>query len=618
MRARVCAQHRGTLLMHHRPCHILLAIALAGLLPPLQAVETTAPVVVTATRTAASLDATLASAIVIDRATIEQSQARDVGELLRRHAGIDVVRSGGPGQATSVFIRGAESNHTLVLIDGVKINPGTIGIPSLQFIHPQMIERIEVVKGPRSTLYGSDAIGGVINIITRRPEQARSAQISATAGMYDTRELAVNVGAREGIWRIGADLAIQDTDGFPTRTDTFQDRGYDNIAYNLSVGARLGATDVELRRWQATGTVEYFATQYDPDTWAAFLAPVDQDFDNQTTALQVEHAMTASWLTRATLSTMQDEITQNQGNDFLRTRRHSLDWQNNLELGRHLLTGGITLWREKTATISYGAGFDEDTDINEIYLQDEMEFGAHQFLAGIRHTDHENFGTHTTWNLGYGLALSDNSHLFASAGTAFRAPDATDRFGYAGNPQLEAETSRSLEVGVRHRFNASTRGSLSLFDTRIDDLIEPNADFSLMENIQKARIRGLEIALHHTAGRWDTQLETSFQHPRNESRDEWLPRRARNSLTGRVGYRFGNSRLGAELLAAGKRKDSSYSDTVNAGYGIFNLLAETRLAPEFKLGARVENLFDREYSVADGYRTADRSFFLTLQYQPRL
>jgi vitamin B12 transporter len=283
------------------------------------------------------------------------------------------------------------------------------------------------------------------------------------------------------------------------------------------------------------------------------------------------------------------------------------------------LTGGITLWREKTDALSFGTGFDVDTDIDEVYLQDEIRLGAHQFLVGLRHTEHDTFGSHRTWNLGYGRPLGDRSHVFASAGTAFRAPDATDRFGWGGNPDLDPETSRSLELGLRHRFSATTRGSISLFDTRIDDLITYSG--TQMENVEKARIRGIELALQHAAGRWDAQFEASLQHPRDESRDEWLLRRARKSLTTQVGYRFDQGRLGAELLAVGARRDVSlanFTDTTTPGYGIVNLTAETRLSTEFTLGARVENLFDRDYQVADGFRTADRSYYLTLRYQPVL
>ncbi|MBI5460939.1 MAG: TonB-dependent receptor [Gammaproteobacteria bacterium] len=572
-----------------------------------QAAETTAPVIVTATRTEQPADHALASVAVIDRQTIEQSQAHDAAELLRQYAGIDVARNGGPGQTTSVFIRGAESNHTLVLLDGVKLNPGTIGTAALQNIDPAVIERIEIVKGPRSTLYGSDAIGGVINIVTRRPEQARSAQFSATAGSHDTRELTANVGAREGIWRFGADLATQDTDGFPTRTTATQDRGYDNVAYNLSAGVELGATDIELRRWQSTGSTEYFDF---------FLAPVDQDYDNQVTALRVEQEVSSLWTTQATLSRMQDEITQNQSTDFVRTRRNSLDWQNDIALDAHLLTAGITLWRESTDALSYGTPYASDTDINEAYLQDNIDLGAQQLLFGIRHTDHEDFGTHLTWNAGYGLDITERDQVYANAGTAFRAPDADDRFGFIGNPDLDPETSRTLELGLRHRFADTLKGSVSLFDTRIDDLIEPNAAFTRMENIEEARIRGIEAGAEYRDTQWDAHVSAILQNPRNETDDAWLARRARRGFTGGIGYRFDQSRVGAELVAAGARKDSPYSTVVNGGYGTLDLLAETRLSKDFTLAARMENALDKDYALADTYRTSGRAFFLTLRYTP--
>lgn len=604
--ARGCAHQSERNHVFQQRSLVLLIAAVVGS-ANIQAVETTAPVIVTATRTEQAVDRALASVVLIDRQTIEQSQARDAAELLRRHAGIDIARNGGPGQNVSVFIRGAESNQTLVLLDGVKLNPGTIGTAALQNIDPTMIERIEIVKGPRSTLYGSDAIGGVINIITRRPDQARSAQFSATAGSHDTRELTANVGAREGIWRFGADLATQDTDGFPTRTTATQDRGYDNVAYNLNAGAAFGATDIELRRWQSTGTTEYFDF---------FLAPVDQDYDNSVTALRVEQEVSSLWTTLATLSQMQDDITQNQSADFVRTRRNSLDWQNDLALDMQLLTAGVTLWRESTDALSYGTPYASDTDINEVYLQDDIDLGAQQVLLGVRNTDHEDFGNQLSWNAGYGLDITQRDQLYANAGTAFRAPDADDRFGFIGNPDLDPETSRTLELGLRHRFADTLKGSVSVFDTRIDDLIEPNATFTRMENIEEARIQGIEAGAEYRDTRWDAQVSAILQNPRNETDDEWLARRARRSLTGGIGYRFDRARVGAELVAAGARKDSPYSTVVNGGYGLLNLLAETRLSTDFTLAARLENALDKNYALADTYRTSGRAFFVTLRYTP--
>ncbi len=233
-------------------------------------------VIVTATRVPTPADEILAPVVLIDRATIERSNAGDAAELLRFHAGFDLGRNGGPGQPTALFIRGAESNHTLVLIDGVRINPGTIGLPALQNISPDMIERIEVVKGPRSTLWGSDAIGGVVNVVTRRGSQAGWV-MEAGYGDYDTQRASLIGGFKLGE-AADLDLGVSwiDSDGFPTRTTDDTDRGFDNLTANLALRADLGPAEVTVQHWRTQGTSEYSDF---------FLTPVDQDFETSTTAV---------------------------------------------------------------------------------------------------------------------------------------------------------------------------------------------------------------------------------------------------------------------------------------------------------------------------------------------
>ena len=209
-------------------------------------------IIVTATRIPTPVEEVLAPVIVIDRDTIERSVAGDAADLLRFHAGLDLARSGGPGQTTAVFIRGAESNHTLVLVDGVRINPGTIGLAALQNIQPSQIERIEVVKGPRSALYGTDAIGGVINVITRRGvRDGWSAE--AGYGDYDTRQASMNGAVTAGPVEFDLGVSWLDSDGFPTRTTDGTDRGYDNLGINAQVAADVGDARLALRR---VGSVE--------------------------------------------------------------------------------------------------------------------------------------------------------------------------------------------------------------------------------------------------------------------------------------------------------------------------------------------------------------------------
>ncbi len=579
-----------------------------------------APVIVTATRTAQTIDETLASVVVIDRATIEQTQALDIADLLRLHAGLDIGRNGGPGQATSVFIRGTESNHTLVMIDGVKINPSTLGGAALQNISPDLIERVEIIKGPRSTLYGSEAIGGVINIITRRAASGTAFNASLGAGNQGTRKIKGGIHHAGTTLRGGIEVQRNTSDGFPARRGSTLNRGYENDSVNAYLGAKLSGIDFEVSHWQTQGTNEYQGFT---------LNALDQDFANRASALTLKANPTAAWATQAKLSHVADTIDQNQitpfsvdDYDFAHTTRNVFDWQNDIQISsQQLLTAGITLSRDNAEALSYGTAFNKDTAVNSLYVQDDLTLGAHQLLVAVRSTDHETAGLHTTWNLGYGYQAASDTRLIANAGTAFRSPDSTDRFGYGGNPNLKPETSRTLEMGIRHNLHPNHTVSITAFHNRIQDLISYNDPDGFSgptpganENIDRATIRGMETSYHLALAQWRFQLEGVLQSAKNRSTGAQLARRASRSLTASAVYDLGKHQIGVDFLASGSRKDSDFSSDINNGYSLLNLTAQTRLAQHWTVRGKIENLLNKEYTLASGYNTQGRLVLVGVEY----
>jgi vitamin B12 transporter len=568
-------------------------------------------VLVTATRTPELADQTLAPVIVITQEEIQRSQAGDIAELLRFHAGLDIGRNGGPGQATSLFIRGTDSNHALVMIDGVRINPGTIGGANIQNIDPAIIDHIEIVEGPRSTLYGSDAIGGVVNIITRQVEKGTVLSASAAGGTYDTRRYSASLqqAGGEGV-RLGIDSALQTTSGFPPREESTIDRGFDNSSIAAHLGRRFGPVDVEISHFEARGNTGYLDF---------FLAPVDQNFVNSVSALRLAANPLPPWASRLTLSESRDRIDQNQSDDYAHTDRKTVDWQNDVQLGRaQLLTIGGVLTREQDASLVFGTGFDETIDVKEAYVQDVIARGAHRGVVSARYTDHESFGGHTTWNAEYGFQAADVTRFTLAAGTAFRAPDATDRFGFGGDPNLNPEKARNVEAGVRQQLAPGSRVSLQVFRTDITDLIEYDTSVNRMVNIGKARIRGVQAKYEYARDRLHASIEAIAQNPTSETTDQPLPRRARRSATAAIVWDGAQYQLGADLLAAGRRKDSDFSGVYMGGYGLLNLTVAYRLDPEWMLRARVENVFDKRYELANTYNTVRRSFLLELAWRHRI
>jgi vitamin B12 transporter len=586
---------------------------------PLSAAEV-APLgdtVVTATRTDTELDEVLAPVIVITREELERSLAPDVASLLQFHAGIDIGRTGGPGQQTSIFIRGTDSNHATVLVDGVRINPGTIGGASVQNIAPETIERIEIVKGPRSTLYGTDAIGGVINIITRA-YASNGFEAASGYGRYDTWLAAASGGVSGEAGELAFSANWLESAGLPTRTTDDTDRGYDNRSFSLKARTQLGPVKLGARYWQAAGTSEYSDF---------LLAPIDQDFENRMAAIDLSVVPLESWTSRVMVSHIEDDIEQNQpdftgGFALIRTRRNAADWQNDVRIGEHqLLTAGLLLTREATESTESFAPFDEDTDTDMAFIQDRIDAGRHDLLVAVAYIDHETFGEETTWNAEYGIDVSASTRLIAAAGTGFRAPDSTDRFGFGGNPALDPERSRNYELSLVQRIGAQQQLRLSAFRNDIHDLInfvvtDPITFEGQNENVEHARIDGVELAYEYDAPGWRLRAEAIAQDPRNLTTDSQLLRRASESLTLALAKTLGAHELGMDVLVSGEREDFGFPDPVELeGYALVNLYARFALLPGLTLQLRLENALDEEYELVSTYNTPGRGVFAAVRYE---
>jgi vitamin B12 transporter len=574
------------------------------------------PVVVTATRTESPLDRVLASVDIISGAELRRQPAADLGDLLRMRAGVEVARLGGPGQQTSLFLRGTDSNHVLVLVDGVRINPGTIGSAAIQNIAPELIERVEIVKGPRSTLYGSDALGGVINVITRHRTE-NGASVQAGVGSYDSRSASIDagIGGARGDASLGASWV--DSKGFPTRSGDATDRGYENLSLTAAARTDLSGVELGMRAWHAEGTSEYSDF---------FVTPVDQDFENSAFALSAAFAPSDSWHSKITAARMLDRLEQNQSPDFLRTRRWQLDWQNDIAASEHqALTAGV-IWQDEDVAAQtffpFLPPYAADITTTQVYLQDQMSFGRTQVLLAAGYTDHETFGGHETWNAEFGFPLGDATMLTLAAGQAFRAPDATDLYGSGGNAALDPESSQSYEASIRHDTANGQRFSLTVFRNDIDDLIEfVVTDFETFDgenrNVERARIDGLEASWNYDGKHWAARATATLQDPRDLVTDERLLRRARENFTLAASRRFGANEIAMDLLYAGEREDFGFPQVNMPAYWLANLSASFAVNERWTLLARMENLLDEDYELARGFNTMGRSLFVAARHEFR-
>ena len=606
---------------------LLAAILCAATPLAYAAPDTLGEIVVTATRTAQSADATLASVTVITRQDIERLQAQSLPDVLRGAAGLTISNSGGAGKATSVYLRGTNADHVLVLVDGIKVGSATDGKASFQDIPVAQIERIEIVRGPRTSLYGSEAIGGVIQIFTRKGGGVLAPSFSATVGKYGTANSTFGLsGGGEQGW-FNAKLNQQDITGFNAcngkpapgaagcRVAEPDKDGY----RNLSLGLRGGY------RFDNGLTTDFNALQ----TSSFSKSDGSSSAGNETKAAQqvfggsAYFAVAEQWdvTLRGGRSQDNSDIFFNGLHiDRFNTQRDSLTWQNDFALGAdQLFTAGLDYQQDR---IESRLIYTQIARSNRaLFGQYQGDFGAHSLQASVRHDDNQQFGGHNTAGLGYGYAVNDTLRLTASYGTAFKAPTFNQLYypGF-GTATLRPELSRSLEAGVAGH-GAVGKWSLNAYQTDITDLIGYDA-FYLPVNINTARLTGLEGQLETRLADCDINGTLTLQDPRQTSgtnQGKLLNRRATEAMRIEVAHDFGAYRLATSLYAEGRRFDDLANTSTKrlGGYSLLDVRAEYRVAPDWLVQGRVDNLLDKQYETAQFYNQARRGVYFTLNYRPK-
>ncbi|GAB1596965.1 TonB-dependent vitamin B12 receptor [Lysobacter claricitrinus] len=606
---------------------ITLAIA-ASLATPAFADDATTldQVVVTANRAPVAVRDVLAPVEVIDRADIERSQARSLPDLLRGRAGISIGNQGGLGKLTTIFMRGSESDHVLVLVDGARMGSATSGLVAFQDIPVELIDRIEIVRGPRSSLYGSEAIGGVIQIFTKRDAGAPTPRMSIGAGSRDTYEASAGFGGRVGRGWFGADYSHQETRGFDSCRGFLDPVTFDGAGCFANEPDRDGYTrdSMSLR-----GGVDI------NDAWkadaSALRAEGDNEYDgfyNRSKVVQQVVGGGVTW-TPSTNASLHLQAGRNRDasdnfsndvflGDFASNRdTASLQGDFTVATGQRMSAGVEWQRDEVQSTTDYvlkqridRAGF----------LQYQGDFGAFDVQASARHDDNEQFGGHSTGNLAVGFEFASQWRATLGAGTAFKAPTFNELyypFGF-GNPDLQPESSRSIEAGLA--WNSPNAGArLDLYQTNVDDLISYSAATFRPENISRARLRGAELSGNTTLAGWVASGSVSWVDAKNHSDGAdglLLPRRARESARLDLDHDFGAFRFGVTAAGEGARYDDLGNTRRLGAFATFDLRAEYAFTPALRLQARLENVFDRTYETVEYYRQPGRGLFVTLRYAP--
>lgn len=596
-------------------------------------------VVVTANRAPTPLDEVLAPVTVITHEDIERLQPTSVQDLLTGLPGVVMANTGGLGQQTSMFMRGTNSGHTLVLIDGVRVGTVGAGLPAYEQIPVEQIDHIEVVRGPRSTLYGSDAIGGVIQIFTRHGQagEAPTPSVSVTGGShgYTAGQVGVSGGTTHGWYN--ASLGGQYTAGInacrigagEAFKGCFTDEP-DHDAYRTYNGALSGGyrwddgTELTGSWLRSKGTIEY-----------------DGDFQNLTRRSQqvaggkLSFDAMADWRMSVSLGQNQDRADNylngadktldyvNYGVDkarmgYLYSRRNQAAWQNDFTLAPgQTLSAGVDYQQEKLdSDTEYLKTTRNNTGVFALY---QGVFGPHEIQLSARHDHNTQFGNHNTGSAAYGFRFDNGMRITASYGTAFHAPTFNDEYyPYGTSVSLKPEKSRTAEIGL-----SGTPGiwnwAVNAYQTKVDDLIGYDADF-LPINVSQARLRGLEGQLGADVDGWHVRAYATLQQPLNRdngpNEDNLLARRPRR--TGRVDLDkdLGAFTLGGSVYAAGYSYDDAANTTRLGGYATADLRATWHVDSAWSVQGRVTNVADKRYETAAYYNQLGRTYYMTVRFAP--
>ncbi|HEX7348195.1 MAG TPA: TonB-dependent vitamin B12 receptor [Rhodanobacteraceae bacterium] len=612
--------------LHHHGLGCAIAAALACV--PLAALADGTPttlseIIVTATRTAQTEDQTLAPVTVITRAEIEALQPASLQALLNDTPGMAIANQGGPGKATSMFLRGTNANQVLVLVDGIRVGSATAGTTPIQDIPLDQIQRIEIVRGPFSSLYGSEAIGGVIQIFLRHTPGSFVPNASAGIGSYDH-------------WKAGAGFSAAGDKGWiAVQANHDQTKGINACrvgAAELFVGCFADQPDRD--GFHNSGLTLHGAYQFDSRWSIDGLALRTQGFnkydgtfsDSDDYSTQV----VGGQLHFRPSDTVNLSLRAGQSRDFdsdylagtyvdtFDTLRSLGSFQADIAAAGGLLTAGLDWQRDH---IDSSTVFDVATRTNRgLFAEWQRTFGAQSLQANVRRDQNSQFGGKTTGSLLWGWTFAKNLRVTASYGTAFRAPTFNDLY-YPGfsNPHLAPESSRNLEVGLRGT-PAWGEWSLDVYRNNVTDLVALNSAF-VPENIDRAKITGLEGVVSGKLAGWRLRGTATLLNAVDDATGGFydgnrLPRRPRQSVRFDADRAFGAFSVGASWQA----NAATYDDIANShrlgAYALTNLRAGWKFAPDWQLQLALNNVFNKDYETAYYYNQPGRNWMLTLRWQP--
>jgi len=600
----------------------LAALSFVAAMPVLaQSGGTLKEVVVTASRVAQPVTDVVADVSIIDRSDIDNSGVTTLPQLLARLPGVQSVAS---GESVSVYLRGAEARMTALYIDGVRVDSQDGlrlggGVP-WELMALSQIDRIEVLRGPASAVYGSDAMGGVIQIFTRRGEAGFAPFVKLGMGSFNQKQLAAGFSGAQGAWDYALAAGRDDSDGFNTRPDLVHTPDHEaSSRQNASV--RFGYQLSTAHRFELTALNNQLDSQYVP--WGGGVNIQVKDTLGAV-SLRWRAQWNAAYSTHLSLSKSRIAKKDNAPNDF-KTQLQTVLFENNLRLGAGTFTAVLEQRHDDFAAqaTTWDPAFGGARSQNALALGYGANYGKHAVQVNVRHDEDSLFMSKQTGAVSYAYTFAPNWRANVSTGSGFRAPTLEQVYGRYGDRNLMPESNRSHELGVSYVAPARTFKAM-LYRNDIDNLISSSqtlstckAGFFCYYNVGQASIQGLTLSTTQRIGAYDMRAALDWIDPVNSISGKTLSLRARKTLTLGVDRSVANWRLGGELQALGERFDNAANTVVLPGYALLNLNASTQLAKDWQLALRIDNLSDTQYQPVGQFANAGRSLFASLKWQPK-
>ena len=550
---------------------------------------------------------------VLDLDFLNNALAKDLTSLLKNNLAIDVSNNGGMGQLSSIFLRGSNSNHTLVKINGIKINPSTAGGASVYNLDTQLINTVEIGYGPLSAIHGSNAIGGVIDISTKSQSKSVKTALGLSLGPDEFRKyiFKTNQEISDKIF-FNISASNSKTDGFPSLSNSDLDRGYENKTIISNIEFNSEFTNIELSSWSAEGDIEYLV----------FGSPTSQEYKNSAYGLEISNNFERLFFYEFNLSTSQDLIRQNDLNflgliDITNTKREFVEFilSEFQVFGEGDLAFGINKEKENIDYSSYGTIYKKEINTKSIFASSSFEFQKNSFFSSIRSSNHDIYDDNLSWNVEGLRNLNSKWKIGLSRGSSFRSPVSSELYGFGGNIFLEPEINSSSEINIK-QIRENSRLNISVFKNNVTNLIDFDYQDYVLKNITQTTNEGLEIRYKLLGNDWDINFTFRAQDPK-DNQGEQLLRRSKKSASFSLTKNINGFTTSFNFSAFGKRKD--FGDIRLPGYGLSNLSTSWVINKKLKFSLKLENVFDKDYFTAATsnafYLNQGRSVWMRLNYE---